>query len=171
MPSAYAAKTPGVGTGVIGVTRSTAGAGARTDGIRATRSPRPSTSAQPAARKNGTSDPTRVAAAWRPSGETSAPHASNAASRAAAPSLLPPASPAATGIRFSSRHASGGTGIVGPSSRRAASRASATARRTRFDSAGPQSAPSTVSVSDGPIVRATETASARASGTMTEWSS
>ena len=47
------------------------------------------------------------------------PHASNAPSIAAAASLLPPARPAATGIRFSSRTASGNVSDPRPTTRRA----------------------------------------------------
>ena len=69
-------------------------------------SPRPSTSAAPSARKNGTSEPRRTATRSRSWIVSAAPQASSAPSRAAAASLEPPASPAATGIRLSSRAAS-----------------------------------------------------------------
>src|SRR5688500_19095426 len=57
-------------------------------------------------------------------------------------SLLPPPSPAATGIRFSSRAASGG-GTAGAPGHvvRASARAAAIARSTRFASDGPVSCP------------------------------
>ena len=77
-----------------------------------TRSPRPSTRAGAAARGR-TGRRCRGRAAMRESlrrGSSSAPHASSAPPRAAAASLDPPASPAATGIRFSRRTASGGAG-------------------------------------------------------------
>jgi hypothetical protein len=71
-----------------------------------------------------------------------APHASSAASIAAAASDEPPPSPAATGMRFSRRAASGGVaGRPGPSP--IAARAAEIARSTRFASTGPASLPVT----------------------------
>ena len=110
------AKTSGVRTATRGVTSRMPG-WPWTPASGVTRSPRPSTSAGPPTRKNGTSEPIIAAAFRRRSASTAsrAPHASRAASNAAAASDEPPPRPAATGIRFSSRAASGGVGgLPGP---------------------------------------------------------
>ena len=104
----------------------------------ATRSPRPSTSAGPPARKNGTSEPSR--AATRAAGvgvELGAPGLERAVDAAAA-SDEPPARPAATGIRFSSRAASAGAGPGPPGQPPpTAARAAASARSTRLSAGRP----------------------------------
>src|SRR5579862_5393943 len=89
---------------------------------------------------------------------------------AAGASLLPPASPAAIGIRFSSRAARAGVGRAPPTARRAAS----IARRTRLSAVGPRASrsrpgPETWRVSSGPAAAASDSRSARASGAMIEW--
>ena len=93
-----------------GVTSSTAGGrhGRRRAASRAR--PDPRRAPAPPARKNGTSEPSPAATRAAGRGSSSAPHASRAPSSAAAASADPPPRPAATGMRFSSRAASGGVG-------------------------------------------------------------
>src|SRR5207253_762135 len=74
--------------------------------------------------------------------------ASGAPSIAAAASLLPPASPAATGIRLSRRMARAGGGAERPP--RTARLVASTALRMRLSEAGPASKPSTWSRSEAP---------------------
>ena len=65
-------------------------------------SPRPCTMAVPPRRKNGTSDPSLAAIPWRVSFERAVSHSRLRPIRAAAASLLPPPSPADTGMDFCS---------------------------------------------------------------------
>ena len=166
------AKTSGVRTATRGVTSRMPG-WPWTPASGVTRSPRPSTSAGPPTRKNGTSEPIIAAAFRRRSASTTsrAPHASSAASNAAAASDEPPPRPAATGMRLSRRAASGGVGGL-PGPWPTASRAAVIARSTRFSSIGPASPPVTCSVSRPvPPAGATLSRSCRPSGTNTEWRS
>ncbi len=157
-----------------GVTSRTAGAGPRGGGRDATRSPRPSTSAQSPARKNGTSEPRPAAIVARSDDGRSSPtpQASSAPSIAAAASLLPPPSPAATGIRLSSKAARAGSGPSTPRARQAA-RVTLIARMTRLRSDGPSSGiPGPVARNLSPDANAGARArrSARSSLTITECS-
>ena len=146
---------------MTGVTSTTPGAPWR-PWSGATCSPRPSTSAGPPARKNGTSEPRWAATAWRACSSSSAPHASSAPSRVAAASDEPPASPAATGIRLSSRAARAGAGPGPPGQPPpTAARAAASARNTRLSAGGPASSPLTWSVSRSPPSGARLSRSAR----------
>ena len=105
-----AAKTSGVETATTGVTRTTPGAPWSPWGG-ATCSPRPSTKAGPPARKNGTSGTeARGDAVAGVLVERRAPRLEGAVDFAAAASDEPPARPAATGMRFSSRAARAGAG-------------------------------------------------------------
>ena len=106
-------RPPAVGTATDGVTRSTPGGVPRIG--RAACIVRRAPPRGPGRPRGRTGRPSRARPAMssRARGSSSAPHASRAASSAAAASLLPPASPAATGIRLSSR-----TARAGPDPRR-----------------------------------------------------
>ena len=103
------------------------------------------------------SEPGGDARAARPA-SSSAPQASSAPSIAAAASDEPPASPAATGMRFSSRAARGGAGPGPPDQPPPTAHAvAASARSTRLSASGPAS-------SAGHVERVAVAAGGRARG-------
>ena len=137
----------------------------------ATCSPRPSTRAGPPARKNGTSEPRLAATAWRARSSSSAPQASSAPSTVAAASDEPPARPAATGMRFSSRAARAGAG-PGPPAQPPPTAARAAARARKHEVVGRRAGVEAGDVERVAVRRsigARLSRSARVSGTNTEW--